>query len=258
MVDSEVPLSQEKAKSDLVEFLMENLDSYEPPIENDGLLFDGWKMLCQKYGPIFIEKSPHHLVQWSAIELILECMKRVSEIEFLIVGLVRNPMDMVYSTWRRWRSLPERSQYEWATAYKNLLRLKGILGDRLVMIHYEDMVTDHYCLRQLHEFIGVPSNERGCTFLHSRSLGKWKRDKYYGFQMSEEILTLAENYGYARAEMANSRSVMWPFQQYVSRFVYTMLRPVKVTRRVIKRKLFANFDSNASQAGLISKRFISS
>jgi hypothetical protein len=237
---------------------MENLDSYEYPFENDKLIFDGWKMLCEKYGPVFIEKSPHHLVQWSAIELILECIKRLSNIDFLIVGLVRNPMDVVYSMWSRWRSFPERTQYEWATAYKNLLRLKSILGNKLMIIRYEDMVIDRSCLKQLHDFIGVPKNDRGCTYLHSRSLGKWKRDKYYGFQMAEEILTLAEKYGYARAEMANSRCVIWTFQRYVSRFVYTMLRPVKVTRRAIKRKLFANFDSKTSQAGLIRKRFISS
>ena len=101
MLDSEVPISKERARLDLINLLCDNLESYTPPSDNDELIFGGWKLLCQNYSPVFLEKSPHHLHQWSALELINECIERIPEVDFLIVGLVRNPMAILYSAWDR-------------------------------------------------------------------------------------------------------------------------------------------------------------
>ena len=79
MVDSEVPIESQKARKDLVAILQDNLNNYQLPKRDKDIIFNGWEHLCKKYSPIFIEKSPHHLCQWSSIELILECVEKKKE-----------------------------------------------------------------------------------------------------------------------------------------------------------------------------------
>ena len=88
MVDSEVPIGRNKAKADLVSLLNEDLNDYRPPENDEDLVMEGWGLLCKKHAPIFLEKSPHHLCQWSAIELILDCIQRTSDVDFLLIGLL--------------------------------------------------------------------------------------------------------------------------------------------------------------------------
>jgi hypothetical protein len=157
MLDSEVPFSPRRARAALIRLLTDNLTAYTPPTDNEELIYGGWRLLCQAHAPIFLEKSPHHLHQWSALALLLECMRRLPEVDFRIVGLVRDPMDTLYSMWTRWRSIPEHHQYEWLTAYQNLVRLRTILGSQLLSVRYEQIVAEPACLQGLFDFIGVPA-----------------------------------------------------------------------------------------------------
>jgi len=154
MSDSEVPIQNLCAKQDLIELIKDNVDREYVPLDDDReFVFDGWSKLCERYAPVFIEKSPHHLCQWSSIQLIMECMDKLSDVEFLIIGLVRNPMDTIYPMWSRWRSRPEQMQYEWLLAYQNLIKLNKLLKDRLVMVKYEDLVAQQSNLTKIYQFI---------------------------------------------------------------------------------------------------------
>ena len=232
MLDSEVPISKKGARLDLINLLSDNLDSYTPPKSNDELIFGGWKLLCENYSPVFLEKSPHHLHQWSALELINECIERIPEVDFLIVGLVRNPMAILYSAWDRWKSIPEQNQYEWFTAYRNLLRFKDLVKDKLVIIRYEDMVNDTSCLKEVFEFIGLTENYTN-GYLHSNSIEKWNKDKLFGFKLSEEVKNLAEKFGYSRKEMDNDSSIFWPIYRHVPHNIYRNWKRIKRTLRFI-------------------------
>lgn len=227
MLDSEVPLGQRKAKADLINFLCDNLDSYTPPPVDEELIFNGWKLLCEKYSPVFLEKSPHHLHQWSALELIADCIKRLPEVEFLIIGLIRNPMDTLYSKWRRWRSIPEKYEKEWLTAYENLLKFKKKIGEKLQIIKYEDIVRNHSYLREIFEFIGSSNRHVHENYLHGQSIQKWKNDKSFGFKLSKEVIQLAEKFGYNRSAMVNEGNSFWPFFKYISRVAYLSSKFVK-------------------------------
>lgn len=216
MLDSEVPIAQKRARAELIDLLRENLKSYTPPIDDEELIFDGWRLLCHQYSPIFLEKSPHHLHQWSALELIARSMEVLSEIEFLAIGLVRNPMDMLYSGWQRWKFVPEKHQYEWYVAYRNLLRFQSLIGEKLVIVRYEDIVRDSSYLKEIYDFIGMPIGDN--NYLHSKSIGKWMADSQYGFKLSEEVMELAERFGYSRPEMVNDRrAFLWPVFRSLSR-----------------------------------------
>ena len=88
MVDSEVPIECLKAKNDLISLLRDNLNNYTPPDNERELIMQGWRLLCKNHSPIFLEKSPHHLCQWSALELIIEHIREVNDVDFLIIGLI--------------------------------------------------------------------------------------------------------------------------------------------------------------------------
>lgn len=227
MLDSEVPINKIKAKSDLVSLLTENIEAYTPPNDDDELIFGGWKRLCQEYSPVFLEKSPHHLHQWSALELILECIKKLPEIDFLIIGLVRNPMAILYSAWDRWKSVPEKNQYEWFTAYNNLLDFQKLLGDKLIIVKYEEMVKSSSSLKKIFDFIGVTEAGRLEGYLHNKSLEKWKSDKLYGFKLSEEVVTLAEKFGYSRDDIANESNIFWPLYMHTQSSINMAFRQAK-------------------------------
>lgn len=233
MVQSEVPIPRDKARADLITLLRENLgSSFLPPLTDHELIFGGWYQLCRRYAPVFLEKSPHHLHQWSALELIMECMRELSDVEFLLVGLVRNPMDTVYSLWRRWRVIPERSQHEWYTAYANLQRLAALLPERVVVLRYEDMIVDDASLQPLYRFLG--SSRSDTEMLHSQSIGMWKQDRLCGFRLADRVAALGEEYGYSRHDMIGHSYLLWPVYRQASHWLFRGVRSVGPAKPILK------------------------
>lgn len=206
MLDSEVPLAPERARADLIALLRDNLGGVPAASDERDLAFRGWRALCERFAPLFIEKSPHHLHQWSALELLTQCMDASPEIGFLAIGLVRNPIDVVYSSWRRWGSLPEENQHEWLRAARNLQRLVGALGPRLAVLRYEDMVGDPARLDFAHAFAGVPRSPQSRRFLHGESIQEWRRDPGFRFALAAPVRDLAIEFGYRYEELASGRS----------------------------------------------------
>src|SRR5215208_4627455 len=78
----DLPIMQNKARREIIEFLKANLGTFNPPSDDEHLVFEGWYRLCRRYGPVFLEKSPHHLHYWSALQLMGECERRCSDIQF--------------------------------------------------------------------------------------------------------------------------------------------------------------------------------
>jgi hypothetical protein len=236
MYQSEVPLSPEKARSDLVSFLKDNLELFTPPPDDHELIFGGWKLLCEKYAPVFVEKSPHHLHQWSALQLITKCMERLTEIDFLLIGLVRNPMDTLYSKWKRWRSIPEKYQSEWFSAYENLLKFKKIMGDKLRIVRYEDIIQNLSSLKPILAFMETHEDEIRKDYLHSLSVQKWKKDRAFGFRLSQDVIELAEKFDYSLFEMDNKGNPFWPVYKYLFRALYLLRRSLKIAAKKMRVK----------------------
>jgi hypothetical protein len=141
-------------------------------------------------------------------------------------------MDTLYSTWRRWRGLPEQNQHEWYVTYSNLLKLEELASEWLFIIRYEDMIRDPTCITKVHQFIGVTDYDD--AYLHRRSLGKWKRDRLYGFQLSEKVTNLAQQYGYSEYDMANDGHLLWPLHRQTSRWFHHRMGPAKPVLRALK------------------------
>jgi hypothetical protein len=202
MLDSEVPIAPERARADLLDLLRDNLGEAPAVADPRELVFRGWRGLCERFAPLFVEKSPHHLHQWSALELLFECMEASPEVGFLAIGLVRNPIDVVYSSWRRWRSEPQANQHEWLRAARNLQKLTGLAGSRLRVVRYEDITRDPAGLDFAHEFAGVPRSPASRGFLHRDSLQKWRRDSGFRFELDASVRELALQLGYPPEELS--------------------------------------------------------
>ncbi len=220
MLDSEVPIPEKRARRELIQMLAWNLPGYKAPCDDEALIFGGWKLLAQRFGPVFLEKSPHHLLQWSSLELILEAMKRLPEVDIFLIGLVRNPMDTLYSAFTRWKTPPEKGEHEWVRAYRNLLKLKDLAGDRLHIVRYEEMVADPAALEPLLRFLDRDISEADKSFFHQRSLDKWKNDRMYGFVPSDDLLETAALYGYDTAAMTNTSYAAWPLYKATTRIYH--------------------------------------
>ncbi|GAB4209144.1 MAG: hypothetical protein OHK0022_39770 [Roseiflexaceae bacterium] len=232
MADSRLPFGAAAARADLVALLRDNIGpGYPIPEDNDALIFGGWRDLCQRYAPAFVEKSPHHLHQWAALQLVAASMVRVPEVDLLLVGLVRNPMDTLYSMWQRWRGMPEDNERDWLTAYQNLLRFRERLGQHLLILRYEDMVRNPALLDPVYHFLDVAPQRS--DYLHRESLGKWRNDPRFGFHLSEETLALAEQYGYPHEELiSTNHAPLWPLYRRASRIYVRRVQPM--LRRVIR------------------------
>lgn len=204
MVDSEIPLPPSEARANLVTLLQENVNGFHPPLDDHELIFGGWRALCAAHGPLFVEKSPHHLCQSSALALLAESIERLSEIDHHLIGLVRNPIDTVYSQWKRWGSEPAKVERQWCVAYRNLKRLKRTVSHHLDFVRYEEMASRPDVLRPILDKLVGPGCELPDGHFHNKSIEKWRQDPKFSFSASAETLALAGEFGYDRSEMVRN------------------------------------------------------
>jgi hypothetical protein len=236
MADSEVPIPARRARRELERFLRDNVGGgFEPPTGDRELVFGGWAALCREYAPVFIEKTPHHLHQRAALELILECERTLDAVDFMLVGLVRNPMDALYSMWNRRRETPEVHQFEWLEAYSNLRWLASERPDLVTTVRYEDMVVDPSVLEPVCAFAGIDVPDRG--YMHGRSIAKWRDDPGYGFVIDPEVASLAREFGYSDDEVRNEPAPGWSVRRRLVRWPYIAVRPARIRVRAVRKRV---------------------
>jgi Sulfotransferase family len=234
---SEVPIPRRIAKQDLLALLRANAPAFDPPQDEEALVFEGWRALCLAHEPVFVEKSPHHLYQRSCLDLMEEATTRLTDVQFHFLGLIRNPMDVVYSQWRRWRSLPERVQEEWVIAYRNLQEFKARMGAHVTLVRYEDLVSGLGGMKPVFEFCGVERPWQSEDDLHQRSVAKWRNDSRFGFGLSEEAFALAGELGYEPDELPERRpsTKIWPLLRSVSRAAHSVTWPLRRGKSLVLR-----------------------
>ncbi|MGH8176623.1 MAG: sulfotransferase family protein [Steroidobacter sp.] len=234
---SEIPIPGEKAKQDLLDLLRANAPAFYPPENEETLVFEGWRALCHAHEPVFIEKSPHHLYQISCLDLMREATTRLPDIQFHFIGLIRNPMDVVYSQWQRWRSLPEKVQDEWVIAYRNLQKFKVQMGERVTLVRYEDLVQCVDAMEPILRFCGAEQTRQIGGDLHQRSVARWRKDSRFGFGLSSDAFQLARDYGYSVDELPERRASTktWPLLRGAFRAAHSMTWPIRHGRSLVRR-----------------------
>jgi Sulfotransferase family len=246
--DSEVPIAPQMALHDLRALLTANLPGFELPPDSGELIFEGWRQLCVRFGPLFVEKSPHHLHQWAALELLIEAVHRLPEIDFRFVALVRNPMDVLYSMWRLWRADPAKHQHQWRLAYENLRRFQREVASPLLVVRYEDLAAHGNAAGQLIEFLDRPASPAANSYMHAKSLQRWKVDRWFGFQLDGEVERLATSFGYTSADLRNQSFPLWEPYRILSHLgPRSLSRSWRVLRRHVRNNLLPGAQARAKE-----------
>lgn len=221
LANSSVPYSYERAVTETTWFLEQNLGTVPNDITSKQGLFDGWSALCQKYGPLFLEKSPHHLYQDTIIALMEEYADATPDISFHFIGLIRNPVDTLYSSWRRFGVSPAQEEVHWRRAYQNLKAFQARRPDLVSIVRYEDLVAGDKGLDPLFEFLGgAPEKQDDATRFRNTSMSMWKSDRWFGFTLDPETYALAQSYGYSDEDLTNPNAGPWAPYRY-SRLVFS-------------------------------------
>ncbi len=212
-----VPYEQGTARAELVRLVEANVPAFQPPADDQHLVLEGWRSLCEAHAPVFFEKSPHHLHQWSSLELMVQAAEALPDIDFHFIGLVRNPVDTLYSMWSRWRYVPEQRQHEWVRAYANLLRFRDLAGERLRIVRYEEVIASEEVLASLFTHCGLEPPLASGDRLHGEAVQRWRGDTLFGFQPSVEVVELAQAFGYDPDALCPQRTPLWPLSRTVRR-----------------------------------------
>ena len=222
MLASAVPYSKDRARKEIKEFLASNL-SHDIKFESDeDMVFRGWFELVRKFGPVFIEKSPHHLLQWSALQLMLEFEKRYqSKINFHYICLIRNPKDVFLSQFRRWNVDLELLENQWLINYMNWNRFEHqYSGSNKYLVRYEDFTKDSSSfLTTFSERLSL-----SCQLYKTEKVRNSKASKksnIFGFPFSSSTVALAKEFGYSNDELIHVPSMKWTLYTLYIKYFYS-------------------------------------
>lgn len=190
--------SQQTAKSLFSNLIKGNVPEFELEHDDGEFIFSAWDALCQQYAkPVFFEKSPQHIHHWAALDLMLrwleQCPYRVR-----IIGLVRNPMAVMYSAKKLFYTDPEQRQFGWAEAYRNLLLVeKNLSKQQYKCIRYEELIkTPESTLMELCSFIGIDYEQGMGDEIHTDSQNAWRGAQDFSLQLHPSVKRVAQHFGY--------------------------------------------------------------
>ena len=206
MLDSRVvPMSSDSGVRGLHRLAVDNLGAVPGGSLDESWVFALWDALATGYGPVLVEKSPHHLHSSATLALMRRYRETRGRDALQFVGLVRNPMATLHSMWTRWAVVPERRQHQWVRAYGNLLQLQLELDGGLVLVRYEDLVGHRAeaVLADVITEVGLAPDALTAPREAARadSIQRWQDDARFGFRPSPAVVALGERLGYQVEDM---------------------------------------------------------
>lgn len=232
MLASSVPYTAARARTEIIDFLEENLGFLPPHDDDRELIFRGWFEIIKKFGPTFIEKSPHHLMQISALKLMKEFESEYKDVlNCHYVCIVRNPKDVFLSQFRRWNINIEDLENQWLINYMNWFSFTESSPEKCTLLRYEDLVLEQSDITsRICAALGVKSQ---LSFKEkSRKSKASKQSSYFGHTFSESVYHLAALLGYSKQDIAGRSNLKWTVYQNYIRFIYSPAKRIyTLTRR---------------------------
>ena len=197
--------SRATTRKSLLKTIQGNVADFKVSDNDEQLVFEGWDALCHEFArPVFFEKSPHHAHHPAALELIMKWAKTTNH-KVRVIGLVRNPMAVMYSALQLFHTDPGQRQFGWVHANRNILKLAEQLEqDQFKLIRYEDLVKDAVTrFREVCDFIGIAHQDQAGESVNARSLDKWRDDPLFDFQLDQTVASYARELGYDDTDLYN-------------------------------------------------------
>lgn len=231
--------SEQNARIYLEDAIMGNVPDFELPTDAKDLVFQGWDALCGKYAqPVFFEKSPQHLAHWAALSLMLEWAE-ATEYEVKFIGLIRNPLGVMYSAQQLFGTNPESRQFDWLNIQKNLLAFRQMLSaEQYYEVRYEEL-TEHPVeeFTKVCQFIGLDYEPEIGAAVHGNSLKKAIEDRGFGLQLATPVRQVALQFGFSEDDLRNdlydpdwAQQHVGPssWQKFLQRIRNRVLKPIKL------------------------------
>jgi hypothetical protein len=197
--------SVNSTRQSLIKTIQGNVNGFVVPQSDEQLIFEGWNALCSQFArPVFFEKSPHHSHHWAALELILQWVE-TTDYRVRVIGLVRNPMAVIYSALNLFHTDPRRRQFGWVNGNRNILKVaESLRNEQFKLIRYEDLVTNpKNQFKAVCEFIGVDFQSHIGASANAHSLQKWREDANFDLQLDESVANFAKELGYNHEDLLN-------------------------------------------------------
>jgi hypothetical protein len=232
--NSQVPLPRAKAEEMLARLLRDNAPDYRGTLSTESDFFAAWTAIVDAYPGLLVEKSPHHLYEPAVVDLMERYADQQTGFGVRFIGLIRNPTDMLYSSWRRIGIVPEREERHWIRSYKLLRSFHERRPDLVSLIRYEDLVRGEIDLVALLGLDGLKAQADSAKSFHSKSIGRWRKDRTFGYTPSDEARQLANDYGYTDEEVMNPCVDRWWLHRVPRAAVYSAFwrLPISVRKRI--------------------------
>ncbi len=232
----------------LIDCIKGNVPEFVVPEDDENLIFKGWEALCTKFAkPVFFEKSPQHPHHWAALHLMLKWIQTTA-FDVKIIGLVRNPMAVMYSAQKLFKTDPFERQFGWVNCYRNILAIKEVVGgEQFHMVRYEDLISNpNRAFCEICDYLGLAHSSSMGEGVHGRSVQKWLKDPEFDLQLHESAVHIAQYLGYGKEAILNPpkpglarnektrRKIEGLCKLTYSRFIDRFLKPILLD--TLKRK----------------------
>jgi len=197
--------SRQGAMQYMIDCIQGNVPDFAIPDDNKTLVFEGWNALCRKFAkPVFFEKSPQYPHHWAALDLLLNWAE-TTEFNVRFIGLVRNPMSVMYSAQKLFHTSPSERQFSWASCYRNILAMKAMVSkEGFYLVRYEDLITHpKQIFGQICDYLELDFCDTIGSTVHTQSVNKWRDDLKFTLQLHESVVHIAEHFGYEKQDLYN-------------------------------------------------------
>jgi hypothetical protein len=229
LINSHTPYSRQEGMKGLLRFLSDNVGEWTTPLRTEDDMFNAWNAVVRACGGDLVEKSPHHLYQKSVVALMERYADRQQDIDVQFIGLVRNPLATLYSSWRRFGMRPVREERHWVNAYRTLLSLADRRPEQVKIIRYEDMVVEPGRLASL---LGIDEPAPTSETLHGKSVERWRHDGRFRHHLSDEAIQVAQRFGYQVDELLNPMPRAWTTREEVRALAWELLYTLPPPARI--------------------------
>lgn len=232
--NSQVPMAKAQAEAMLAQLVRDNAPDYSGSLVTESDFFAAWTAIVNAHPGLLVEKSPHHLYEPAVIDLMERYADQETGFGVRFIGLIRNPTDMLYSSWRRIGIVPEREERHWIRSYELLRAFADRRPDLVSLIRYEDLARGDVDLVPLLGLDGVKPEANGAKGFHSRSIGRWRKDRTFGYTPSDQARRLANDYGYSDEEVMNPHVDRWWLHRVPRAAVYSAFwrLPISIRKRI--------------------------
>ena len=86
-------------------------------------------------------------------------------------------------------------------------------------------------IKRICEFIDIDWQLGMGDNFHVSSIQKWRKDRQFGFQLSDRLMTLASHFGYNSDDISNERKSIW----FISRTIHQNSFKFRIMKNDIKK-----------------------